>query len=110
MKTEKKKNYIILKDEKEDAKDFAEFLSGIYDQFKDEHIVVDIEKHGSLTLEDLLSFLKLSTKHRKAKKSFVIVNDTINIDKVPEELNVVPTLQEAEDIINLEEIERDLGF
>ncbi|WP_127845111.1 ribonuclease Z [Psychroflexus aestuariivivens] len=110
MKTEKKKDYIILRDEKNDVKDFADFLNSIYKQFKDENIVVDIEKYGNLTLEELLSFLKLSTKHKKAKKSFVIVNDTINIDTVPEELNVVPTLQEAEDIIKLEEIERDLGF
>jgi hypothetical protein len=29
---------------------------------------------------------------------------------VPEELLVVPTLTEAEDIIQMEEIERDLGF
>ncbi|MFN2261567.1 MAG: ribonuclease Z [Psychroflexus sp.] len=110
MKTEKKKNYTILIDEKDGVKDFAEYLNSNYDQFKDEHLVVDIEKYGNLSMDELLSFLKLSTKHRQAKKSFVIVNDTINIDAVPEELNVVPTFQEAEDIINLEEIERDLGF
>jgi hypothetical protein len=71
---------------------------------------VDILKYGELTLEELLSFLKLSNMHRKNKKSFVIANDAINIDRVPEELQVVPTLREAEDIVQMEEIERDLGF
>jgi hypothetical protein len=110
MKTEDKDNYIIFRDEKEDANDFAEFLTRTQDRFKDKNIVIDIIKYGELTLEELLMFLKLSITHRKGKKSLVIVNDTINIDSVPEEMHVVPTLQEAEDLIGLEEFERDLGF
>lgn len=110
MKTEQKDNYIILRDEKEDVNDFADFLTRIQDKFKEQNLVIDIQKYGNLTLEELLRFLKLSIIHRKAKKSLVLVNDTINIDAVPEEIHVVPTLQEAEDIIGLEEIERDLGF
>ena len=31
-------------------------------------------------------------------------------DKIPDELNVVPTLIEAEDLLEMEAIERDLGF
>ncbi|NEV93290.1 ribonuclease Z [Psychroflexus sp. YR1-1] len=110
MKTEQKDNYIILRDEKEDVNDFADFLTRIHDKFKDQNLVIDIQKYGNLTLEELLQFLKLSIIHRKGKRSFVLVNDTINIDAVPEEIHVVPTLQEAEDLIGLEEIERDLGF
>lgn len=110
MKTEQKDNYIILRDEKEDVNDFADFLTRIQDKFKEQNLVIDIQKYGNLTLEELLRFLKLSIIHRKAKKSLVLVNDTINIDAMPEEIHVVPTLQEAEDIIGLEEIERDLGF
>jgi hypothetical protein len=110
MKTEEKDNYTIFRDEKEDVNDFAQFLTQIQDRFKDKNIVTDITKYGELTLEELLMFLKLSTTHRKGKKSFVIVNDAINIDLVPEEIHVVPTLQEAEDLIGLEELERDLGF
>lgn len=110
MKTEQRDNYIILRDERDDVNDFADFLTRIQDQFKDKNVVIDIEKYGNLTLDQLLKFLKLSFNHRKRKKSLVIVNDTINIDAVPEEIHVVPTLQEAEDLIGLEEIERDLGF
>ena len=110
METEKKENYIILRDEKDDVMDFSNYLSQIQNRFREDNVVIDISKYGELTLNELLSFLKLSNKHRKAKKSLVIVNDTINIDLVPGEIHVVPTLQEAEDLIGLEEIERDLGF
>jgi hypothetical protein len=44
------------------------------------------------------------------KKSFIILNSNIDIDTISEELRVVPTLQEAEDMIQMEDIERDLGF
>jgi hypothetical protein len=111
MITEEKDNYNIFRDEKEDAGDFAEFLTRVQDRFKDKNIVIDTtNKHGEFTLENLLMFLKLSITHRKGKKSLVIVNDTINIESVPEEIHVVPTLQEAEDLIGLEELERELGF
>lgn len=110
MKVVEKENYKILRDQKENVKDFASFLESIHDSLKNDNLVVDILKYGQLELEELLAFLPLSIKHRKNKKSFVIVNDTINIDRVPEELIVVPTLLEAEDIIQMEEIERDLGF
>ena len=110
MNVIEKDNYKILQDEKDDVKDFISFLKSIHGKFKDDNLVIDILKYGELQLQELLSFLDLSNDHRKNKKSFVIANDTINIDDVPEELIVVPTLQEAEDIIQMEEIERDLGF
>lgn len=110
MKVTEKENYLILEDEKNNVKEFASFLEYVHKDYKDQNLIVDILKYGTLELEELLSFLKLSDKHRKNKKSFVLVNDTINIDRVPEELIVVPTLREAEDIIQMEEIERDLGF
>ena len=50
-----------------------------------------------------------TNQHRAHQHSFVIVNDTINIDQVPEELMVVPTLLEAGDVIQMDEIQRDLG-
>ena len=52
----------------------------------------------------------MSKKHKLAKKSFVIVTDKISYDVAPEELSITPTIQEAHDIIEMEEIERDLDF
>jgi hypothetical protein len=52
--------------------------------------------------------LELSDAHRKTKKSFVLVTEKVSYDEVPDKICVVPTLQEAKDIIEMEEIERDL--
>jgi hypothetical protein len=110
MKVTEKEGYRIFEDEKNSVSEFASFLKSIHLNFKDDNVVVDILKYGNLQLDELLEFLDLSNEHRKGKRSFVIANDAINIDAVPPELLVVPTLQEAEDIIQMEEIERDLGF
>lgn len=110
MTKTKKDNYCIVTDDKNDVKGFANYLTNVaYDELKNQHIVVNLLKYGKLTLEELLLFLKLSNTHRKAKKSFVIVNDTITIDQVPDELAVVPTLREAADFIQMEDLERDFG-
>ena len=110
MISEKKNNYILLRDEKDDAKKFSDFIGSIHHQFENDNLVIDLLKYGELKLDELLSYLDISNHHRSNKKSFIIVNDTINIDEVPEELNVVPTLIEAQDMVNMEELERELGF
>jgi hypothetical protein len=110
MKVTEKEGYKIFEDEKNNVSEFASFLESIHTNFKGDNVVINILKYGNLRLDELLKFLELSNEHRKGKRSFVIANDAIIIDKVPEELLVVPTLQEAEDIIQMEEIERDLGF
>ena len=52
----------------------------------------------------------MSKLHKKEKKSFVIVAENIDYNAVSSNLIVVPSLLEAHDIIEMEEIERDLGF
>ena len=74
------------------------------------YLVIDLLKYEKLSLEDLLLFLPVSNEQRAANKSFVIVNKAVHIDRVPEEIMVVPTLGEAKDVIELEEIQRDLGY
>ncbi len=111
MKIENHSNYVILEDEKDDIKDFASFIEAqIPNKYKGQNVVLNLLKYDTLTLPDLLLFLKTSNLHRKTKQSMVFVNDAIDVDDVPYEMIVVPTLQEAADIIEMEEIERDLGF
>ena len=40
----------------------------------------------------------------------VFVAENLDFNKIPDNLLVVPSLLEAHDIIEMEEIERDLGF
>lgn len=110
MKVEKKGHTIIIKDTQKDIRSFKEKVSGEYNTFKGHNIILDVTQDENVTLGDVLSFLSMSNKHRKAKKSFVIVVNDFDFNEVPDEMVVVPTLLEATDIIEMEEIERDLGF
>ena len=40
----------------------------------------------------------------------MLVSDQISYDQVPDEISLAPSLQEAHDIIEMEEIERDLDL
>lgn len=110
MISEINENHVLLRDEHDDIADFAQFLPNIFDQFAGKNVIIDLLQYNAATLPDLLLFLKLSNNHRATRQSFVMVNAALSIDEIPEELMVVPTLQEAQDVIEMEEIERDLGF
>lgn len=110
MKVEEKGHTIVVKDTQGDIKSFLGKVTAEYNSFKEHNIILDITQDNSVTLDNILSFLSLSNKHRKSKKSFVIVVTDFDFTEVPDEMIVVPTVLEAHDIIEMEEIERDLGF
>jgi hypothetical protein len=111
MKINVTNKFTVLADDRDDVVSFANYLEHIIPKkFEDDHLVIDLLSSETLELSQLLEFLKISTYHRSSKHSFVIINENIDIDDIPDELIVVPTLQEAEDVIEMEEIERDLGF
>ena len=89
---------------------FLTRLKDTYDTLKHDDLIVNLFSLKELTAEDIRLFLEISNAHRKRKRSFVIVTTKITYDQVPDELIVVPTIQEAHDIIEMEAIERDLGF
>ena len=99
-----------LTDTHANAAAFLEKLTAEYSNYKNDNIIVELSAQAGLDLNGVLGFLDVSDKHRKAKKSFVLVVKDFDIDDAPEELIIVPTLQEAHDVIEMEEIERDLGF
>ncbi len=110
MKTSKKENFLLIVNEGDSLTDFASELTKHHSDFKDENVVVDLKGTENVSSDQLLAFLEISNIHRSENKSFVLVNDALGIDELPEELVVVPTLQEAEDMIQMDEIQRDLGF
>jgi hypothetical protein len=111
MKINKHKSYLVFEDEREGISNFATYLERIISEKYDEHnLVIDLLKYNQLNLPQLLLFLRISNYHRATKHSFVLVNDAISIDDIPDEMIVVPTLEEAGDVIEMEDIERDLGF
>ena len=89
---------------------FLENLNASYQKIQNDHLIINLFSFDELSASDVLEFLALSNTHRGANKSFVLVTDKVAYDEVPDEIVVVPTLQEARDIIEMEEIERDLGI
>jgi anti-anti-sigma regulatory factor len=84
-------------------------IDALYETYQNQNIIVDasaivIDKSIIKALEPLLK------KHKKQKKSFVIATKGIDFNKITTKISIVPTVQEAHDMIELEEIERDLGF
>ena len=110
MKVEEKGHTITIKDTQGSSTAFLEKVTTEYNSFKGKNLILDLSQDGELSLNGMLAFLPLSNKHRKAKKSFVLVAPGFDYDDAPEEMIIVPTTLEAHDIIEMEEIERDLGF
>ncbi|WP_372756671.1 ribonuclease Z [Mariniflexile sp.] len=100
----------IITQEKATIIELVKKIQALYPKFKNNNIIVCLSSLNPLGLQDLLEFLDISNIHRGAKHSFVIVSDKIDLDIVPDEIVLVPTTQEAYDIIEMEEMERDLGF
>lgn len=103
-------NITIITQEKASVKTLVNNIEQDYDTYKNYHIIVNLSSLEKISLEDIIEFLRLSNNHRGDKKSFVIVTEKVDLDQMPDELAIVPTLQEAHDIIEMEDIERDLGF
>lgn len=110
MKVEQKGHTVTIKDTQGDLVSFLMKVTHEYKSFEKYNIIIDISLHHALSAKDVNSFLPLSKNHKTAKKSFVIVASDIDFNAVSDKLVVVPTALEAHDIIEMEEIERDLGF
>lgn len=100
----------IITHQNESITDFVKEINATYSKFKNHNIIVNLSSLREFSLDDILQFLLLSTKHRAKKHSFVIVTNKFNLNLTPDELIIVPTLQEAHDVIEMEDLERDLGF
>ena len=110
MKITITKKYTLIKPAEISLDLFLEKLVKDFSKFDGKHLILDFSEKINTKIEELLLFLRLSSQHKKNGTSFVIISKGINIDKIPEELNVVPTFTEATDILKMDAIERDLGF
>ena len=73
------------------------------------HIIINLSELTDLDEEQLDALFYLSEMFRsETEHSFVVVIPSYDPDTFPEEIVACPTLQEALDIIEMEEIERDL--
>ena len=80
------------------------------ENFENQNIILDLFNYTSLKPKDLNIFLSFTKDFKKKNQSFVIVISDFDFNKASEKINIVPTIQEAFDLIEMENIERDLGF
>lgn len=110
MIIDRQENITVITQESVSLGKFMDRFKESYSKFEKDHLILNLLSLSNLSASDLMEFLELSRDHRSAKKSFVIVTDTVNFDDVNEEIIVAPTLEEAYDVIEMEDIERDLDF
>jgi hypothetical protein len=106
----KTENYTLLKPKEDSIKLFFESFKNKYTEFEGQHLIFDFSEIINTKVEDLLLFLEIGYQHKEKGTSFALVVKGIDIDDIPEEINVVPTITEAVDILEMDAIERDLGF
>ena len=110
MKIEKQENYILFtSEEKQFGKLLPLFLKSIED-YKSSNIILQISDNINASIKDFSLFLRIAAQKKENGTSFVLVNSSINIDDFPESINITPTVQEAIDVIEMEAMERELGF
>ena len=113
MTFESKENTTIITYEDSDiiGRPFRDEIKRKYKSFSSHNIVVDLSPMKSVLSKHIKYFAELASRHKElSDKSFVIVTGPIALKLLPDGLNVVPTLHEALDTIEIEEIERDLGI
>ncbi|QTE22309.1 hypothetical protein [Polaribacter cellanae] len=110
MQIDKKENYILISSDENSFEEFYNAFLQKENEFEKEHLVLHISDDINISTANFLLFLKIAEQKNNNGTSFVIINSVVNVDELPEHLNIVPTLIEAEDILEMENIERELGF
>ncbi|MDR2222846.1 MAG: ribonuclease Z [Flavobacteriaceae bacterium] len=113
MKVKEKGHTLIITSNEETLQEFIEKLSQQYESsFKKSNLVIDLTTATFQMNEvEIEQFATIAIPHmEEVNKSFVLVIEGIDFNEYDEDLVVVPTLQEALDLIEMDEIQRDLGF
>ena len=99
----------ILSPETTDISLFVNDLETNYSDYLSKHIIVDLSSLNP-QVDEVEQFQSIQDQHIANNKSFVIIVKDFDFNEATEGLNIVPTLQEAYDIIEMDDIQRDLGF
>jgi|SaaInl6LU_22_DNA_1037377.scaffolds.fasta_scaffold94110_2 hypothetical protein len=76
----------------------------------EKHLILDLHKLGVLSEECIINCIQASAFLNGRSLSLVLIVSEKNILELPDSLSVAPTLVEAVDVVELEVMERDLGF
>ena len=79
-----------------------------FDQLQ-EHLIVALND-SEIGDSDFQWIENLNSDLAKKSLSFVILSENLSYEMLPEKVNLCPTIEEAIDLIEFEEIQRDLGL
>ena len=108
MLIEKKDSYNLLTPDENSFENFYKNFQEKINSVMEEHLLIHFSDEFNISIKEILLFLDIANEKRENGTSFVVIINGINIDEIPDELNVVPTLDEAKDVLEMDEIERDL--
>ena len=110
MKIENRENYILISSDENSFSDFYKSFSKKEKEFQNKNVILRISDEIKGKKENFSLFLSLAKQKKENGTSFAIITTKANTDNFPEYFNIVPTLQEAKDILEMEAMERELGF
>ncbi|WP_121965159.1 ribonuclease Z [Myroides sp. N17-2] len=113
MKVKEKGHTLIITCNEGSLVEFIEKVEQQYESsFKQANLVIDLTNTSFVVEEeDIEQFESLAVQHmEEANKSFIIVIESIDFNEFDGDLIIAPSLQEAHDLIEMDEIQRDLGF
>ena len=108
MQITDKETYIVITPTEDSTTDFQKVLTQEIGSHKDKHIVINFSENFNIAASEISLFLDIAIEKRENGTSFVLIITGVNIDDVSDEINVVPTMIEALDILEMDAIERDL--
>ncbi|MDA9339847.1 hypothetical protein N9Q78_00445 [Polaribacter sp.] len=110
MQIKEATNYTLISSDEDSFKEFQKSVFKRINDFDKNHLILQISEELNIDKKDFLLFLNIAEQKKENGTSFIVLNSSVNPDYFPENLNIAPTLQEAEDILEMEIIERELGF
>lgn len=110
MTIEKNEKYSVIKPNvNSQFRDFyTEFIKNL-GEYKNDHLILDL-LDLEMSMDQLIQFKKISEEKIEFGTSFVLISKTVSNDEIPDEIIVVPTFQEAIDMIEMDEMTRSLDF
>lgn len=109
MNIQKKDNYTLITPTQSSFESFTKEF--IVSDFEKENLILNFLDTFKVTSAQVDSFSEISQNKKENGTSFIIIIADFDIDDLEDEtLSVVPTLGEAEDTLEMDAIERDLGF
>lgn len=88
---------------------FTKEFENIFTEQTAKNLILDLS-NIEVSENQIKTLQKFAEEQTENQQSFVVITSLFDADFFEEELNVVPTLTEAEDMIDMDEMTRDLGF